>query len=81
MALVKGTEKALVKETEIAIAMEIEIPAQKAIARIAPMEEVLTATVIAMPSPVVRVAETQMVIPDLSREIRAASLSDPGLQK
>ena len=44
---------------------------------VAPMAEVLTETptavATAVPSPAVRVAETQMAIPDLSREIREAS--------
>jgi hypothetical protein len=73
---VKGTE------TVIAMAIQkvVQKVVQKAIARIAPMEEVLTVTVVAMPSPVAKAAEILTVIPDLSREIRAASLSNCGLQ-
>jgi hypothetical protein len=72
-------ETALVKGTAMAIERAIQKVGQKAvqtaIARTAPMEEVPTVT--AMPSPAVRVAEIQIVIPDLSREIREASFSFP----
>ena len=77
MVLVKALEittaTALVKALETAIAMAIERAIQKAvqmvIAPIAPMAEVPTA----IPSPVVRVAETLIAIPDLSKEIPEAS--------
>ena len=73
-----ATEKALVKGTAMVIERAIQKAVQTAIARTAPMEEALTAT--EMPSPAVRVAEIQRVIPGLSREIPAASLSDSRLQ-
>ena len=75
MALEMEIEMALVKATATVIERAIQKAVPTAIARIAPMEEVPTAT--AMPSPAVRVAEIQIVIPDLSREIREASFAFP----
>ncbi len=69
MALLKVLETATVKAIETAIERAVQMPVQMGAAPIAPMAEVPTA----MPSPVVRVAETLIAIPDLSKEIPEAS--------
>ncbi len=69
MAIETATERAVQKVDQILVQMAVQRAVQRGIAPIAPMAEVPTA----MPSPVVRVAETLIAIPDLSKEIPEAS--------